>query len=378
MAERRNAVRPWRDGAKVNWDSINDELESVVKDFRDPKFYSLRTVVEILSAQDSQGLVDEVRAAPPRWRARARRLRLLQPPLPTPPPLPRCAAAAQLKEQQQRLDSLVDTVVQGYHSGFARSIQNYSQILHLFTEAKEQVGRWGAGAAAALAGWQLRAACAPAARPSPPCLLPHHAGGLSQKVSHRRQQAAERAVAPAAAAGAPPPPAASSSSPAPGPPPAPRPRARPCLTRLPYPPAFDPRAQYQKSVTLASSISLLDDIQLVVDTPAKIEAALAAQVSLRRLPAPAACLPGQRRCLAAAGVGRRRCRRWTRRQRWSRGRAAGCAVRAQAANKYGTCTRLCQARPAWGPARAGGPGEPVTLPACLPACLPARRTGRWR
>jgi hypothetical protein len=39
-----------------------------------------------------------------------------------------------------------------------------------------------------------------------------------------------------------------------------------------------PAAQYQKSVTLASSISLLDDIQLVVDTPARIEAALAAQV----------------------------------------------------------------------------------------------------
>jgi hypothetical protein len=70
----------------------------------------------------------------------------------------------------------VDQVVQGYHSGFARSIQNYSQILHLFTEAKEQVGglalprwrglallRWGrccAGAAAAL-GALLRLAAWP-------------------------------------------------------------------------------------------------------------------------------------------------------------------------------------------------------------------------
>lgn len=31
-------------------------------------------------------------------------------------------------------------MVQGYHSGFARSIQNYSQILHLFGDAKDQVG----------------------------------------------------------------------------------------------------------------------------------------------------------------------------------------------------------------------------------------------
>ncbi len=60
MAERRNAIKPWKDGAKVNWDVINEELDSVVKDFRDPKFYSLRTVVEILSAQDPQALVDEV------------------------------------------------------------------------------------------------------------------------------------------------------------------------------------------------------------------------------------------------------------------------------------------------------------------------------
>lgn len=35
--------------------------------------------------------------------------------------------------------TLVDQMVQGYHSGFAKSIQNYSQILQLFGDAKEQV-----------------------------------------------------------------------------------------------------------------------------------------------------------------------------------------------------------------------------------------------
>jgi hypothetical protein len=45
----------------------------------------------------------------------------------------------QLRDQEQRLVTLVDQMVQGYHSGFAKSIQNYSQILQLFGDAKEQV-----------------------------------------------------------------------------------------------------------------------------------------------------------------------------------------------------------------------------------------------
>ena len=35
--------------------------------------------------------------------------------------------------------ALVDKMVAGYHTGFAKSIQNYSQILHLFEDSKEQV-----------------------------------------------------------------------------------------------------------------------------------------------------------------------------------------------------------------------------------------------
>ena len=45
----------------------------------------------------------------------------------------------QLREKEDRLSELVDGVVEGYHSGFARSIQNYSLILQLFQEAKQQV-----------------------------------------------------------------------------------------------------------------------------------------------------------------------------------------------------------------------------------------------
>jgi len=45
----------------------------------------------------------------------------------------------QLKSQQESIEQLVDTVVQGYHSGFNKAIHNYSQILHLFSVSKDQV-----------------------------------------------------------------------------------------------------------------------------------------------------------------------------------------------------------------------------------------------
>ena len=165
-------MRPWRDGSKVNWDVISEELQSVVKEFRDPKFYSLRTVVEILSAQDPQGLKDEVscrcrrvllpgavwlgRRAAVSWELTIEHEQMVGDPDAIGVVVVRSGASqlrasqnaehgatlclTQLKEQQERLEILVDQVVQGYHGGFARSIQNYSQILHLFSEAKEQVG----------------------------------------------------------------------------------------------------------------------------------------------------------------------------------------------------------------------------------------------
>lgn len=47
--------------------------------------------------------------------------------------------ALQLRKHEARLAELVDMVVEGYHPGFARSIQNYSQILQLFQDSREQV-----------------------------------------------------------------------------------------------------------------------------------------------------------------------------------------------------------------------------------------------
>ena len=45
---------------------------------------------------------------------------------------------AQLRAQRERVEELVDDVVQAYHNGFNKAIHNYSQILRLFSDAKEQ------------------------------------------------------------------------------------------------------------------------------------------------------------------------------------------------------------------------------------------------
>ncbi|CAL0316828.1 unnamed protein product [Lupinus luteus] len=48
-------------------------------------------------------------------------------------------AAQNLKEQSDVVEDVVDEVVQSYHSGFNRAIQNYSQILRLFSESTENI-----------------------------------------------------------------------------------------------------------------------------------------------------------------------------------------------------------------------------------------------
>ena len=60
-----------------------------------------------------------------------------QPATRLPAPLTSCSPTQsarphnQLREKENRLSELVDGVVEGYHSGFARSIQNYSLILQV-------------------------------------------------------------------------------------------------------------------------------------------------------------------------------------------------------------------------------------------------------
>ena len=47
----------------------------------------------------------------------------------------------QLRAQRERVEDLVDDVVQSYHNGFNKAIHNYSRILRLFSESKDQVER---------------------------------------------------------------------------------------------------------------------------------------------------------------------------------------------------------------------------------------------
>eukprot|EP00891_Asterochloris_glomerata_P001519 jgi/Astpho2/1519/Aster-x0067 len=88
---------------KVDWDLVDEELERMPVEFKDARFDSLRHVLNILSAVDAEGAVEELRM------------------------------------QRERIEELVDDVVQGYHNGFNKAIHNYSQILQLFTNAKQHV-----------------------------------------------------------------------------------------------------------------------------------------------------------------------------------------------------------------------------------------------
>ncbi|CAK7325414.1 unnamed protein product [Dovyalis caffra] len=49
------------------------------------------------------------------------------------------AEAQVLKEQSDVVEDVVDEVVQSYHNGFNKAIQNYSQILRLFSESAESI-----------------------------------------------------------------------------------------------------------------------------------------------------------------------------------------------------------------------------------------------
>ena len=88
----------------VDWSHVDRELDSLPSDLRTPRFDALKHVVEILSAVDPKDLVEELTAS------------------------------------KNRLESLIDSVVDVYHNGFNLAIQNYSKILQLFSESREQAG----------------------------------------------------------------------------------------------------------------------------------------------------------------------------------------------------------------------------------------------
>lgn len=45
---------------KVDWDVVDEELDKVSEEFKDPRFDSLRHVLDILSAVDAEAALEEV------------------------------------------------------------------------------------------------------------------------------------------------------------------------------------------------------------------------------------------------------------------------------------------------------------------------------
>ncbi|KAL0322044.1 UNVERIFIED_CONTAM: Exocyst complex component SEC8 [Sesamum calycinum] len=83
---------------------LREELSRVDESWAAARFDSLPHVVHILTSKDREG---EVRV---------------------------------LKEQSDVIEEVVDEVVHAYHGGFNKAIQNYSQILRLFSESAQSIG----------------------------------------------------------------------------------------------------------------------------------------------------------------------------------------------------------------------------------------------
>ncbi|KAL5543049.1 hypothetical protein UlMin_010759 [Ulmus minor] len=93
------------DGLPVSPDKgyLREDLSQIDESWAAARFDSLPHVVHILTSKDREG---EVRF---------------------------------LKEQSDIVEEVVDEVVHAYHSGFNKAIQNYSQILRLFSESVESI-----------------------------------------------------------------------------------------------------------------------------------------------------------------------------------------------------------------------------------------------
>ncbi|XP_009368920.2 exocyst complex component SEC8 [Pyrus x bretschneideri] len=94
------------DGLPVSSDKayLREEIAKIDESWAAARFDSLPHVVHILTSKDREG---DIQA---------------------------------LKEQSDVVEEVVDEVVHNYHSGFNKAIQNYSQILRLFSESTESVG----------------------------------------------------------------------------------------------------------------------------------------------------------------------------------------------------------------------------------------------
>ncbi|XP_022861601.1 exocyst complex component SEC8-like isoform X2 [Olea europaea var. sylvestris] len=94
------------DGLPISRDKsyLREELSKIDENWAAARFDSLPHVVHILTSKDREGDVQI------------------------------------LKEQSDIIEEVVDEVVHAYHGGFNKAIQNYSQILRLFSESTQDIG----------------------------------------------------------------------------------------------------------------------------------------------------------------------------------------------------------------------------------------------
>jgi hypothetical protein len=86
----------------MDWEAFDETLARVDPRFSDPRFDSLKHVLTVLSSNNAEAEVEE------------------------------------LREQRAAVEELVEGVVEEYHSGFNKAAHHYSQILRLFAESKLQ------------------------------------------------------------------------------------------------------------------------------------------------------------------------------------------------------------------------------------------------
>eukprot|EP00976_Prorocentrum_cordatum_P077909 1182880-Prorocentrum_minimum.AAC.1 len=85
---------------RVDWDRTLAQLAEIPDDFKDiSRFNPAPHVLRVLGSEDWEDELEK------------------------------------LREQQRNVEAMVDQVVEVHHNGFNKSIQNYSQILRLFTES---------------------------------------------------------------------------------------------------------------------------------------------------------------------------------------------------------------------------------------------------
>ncbi|GAB4840806.1 exocyst subunit [Ancistrocladus abbreviatus] len=82
---------------------LREDLSRIDESWAAARFDSLPHVVEIVTSKDREGQVQA------------------------------------LKEKSDIIEDVVDEVVHSYHGGFNKAIQNYSQILRLFSESAERI-----------------------------------------------------------------------------------------------------------------------------------------------------------------------------------------------------------------------------------------------